>query len=82
MEPFLEMPPPAPGPTTRNAPQRKIPEQQASCKSRYKKDMDIYFKRHPIYRDAKKKWENYYAIQTKLQDKIQATVVKQKVAKL
>ena len=42
----------------------------------------MYFKRHTIYRDAKKKWEYYQAVQTKLQDKIQAMVVKQKAAKL
>ena len=82
MEPPPEMPPPAPGPTTRNAPQGETPEQRASRESRYKEDMDMYFKRHTIYRDAKKEWEYYHAIQTKLRDKIQATVAKQKAAKL
>lgn len=32
--------------------------------------MDIYFKQYNIYRDAKNEWKFYYAIQTKLQDKI------------
>ena len=44
--------------------------------------MNMYFKRHTIYRDVKKEWEYYHAIQTKLRDKIQATVAKQKTAKL
>ena len=76
------MPPLASGPTTRNAPQGETPEQQASRELRYKDDMDMYFKRHTIYRDAKKKWKYYHAIQTKLRDKIQATVAQQKAAKL
>ena len=37
-------------------------------------NIDMYFKRHEIYRDAKKEWQYYYAVQTKLQDKIQAVV--------
>ena len=41
----------------------------------------MYFKWHTIYRNAKKKWEYYHAIQTQLQDKIQATIAKQKAAK-
>ncbi len=77
-----KMPPPVSGPTTRNAPQRKTLEQQASRESRYKEVMDIYFKQHTIYRDPKKKQEYYHAIQTKLQDKIQAMIAKQKTAKL
>ena len=35
-----------------------------------------------VHRDAKKEWEYYHAIQTKLRDKIQATVAKQKAARL
>ena len=64
----LEMEPPpkmllsAPGSITQNAFQGEIPEQQASCKSRYKGDMDMYFKLHTIYRDAKKEWEYYHVI--------------------
>lgn len=44
--------------------------------------MDIYFKRHIIYRDVKKKCKYYHIIQTKLQDKIEAIIAKQKAAKL
>lgn len=44
--------------------------------------MDIYFKQHTIYRDAKKKSEYYHTIQTKLQDKIQTMIAKQKAVKL
>ena len=36
----------------------------------------MYLKRHTIYGDAKKEWEYYHAIQTKLWDKIQAMVAK------
>ncbi len=42
----------------------------------------MYFKRYTICRDAKKEWKYYHAVQTKSQDKIQATVAKQKTAKL
>ena len=42
----------------------------------------MYFKRHTTYRNAKKKWKYYYATQTKLRDKIQAIVAKQKAIKL
>lgn len=43
--------------------------------------MDIYFKQHIIYRDARKELEYYHVIQTKLQDIILATVAKQKTTK-
>ena len=87
VEPAMELPPPAAppasGPATRNnQPQGETPEQRASRELRYKEGMDMYFKRHTIYRDDKKEWEYYHAIQTKLRDKIQATVAKQKAAKL
>ena len=49
-------------------------EHQIGCESRYKEDMDMYFKRYGIYRDARKEWEYYHAVQTKLRDKIQAEV--------
>ena len=42
----------------------------------------MYFKRHTIYQDAKRKQKYYYTVQTKLRNKIQAIVVKQKFAKL
>ncbi|MCJ1346517.1 hypothetical protein MMC31_004734, partial [Peltigera leucophlebia] len=86
VEPLIEPPPhPAPtsGPTTRNSqPPGETPEHRAGRESKYKEDMDMYFKRHTIYRDARKEWEYYHAVQTKLRDKIQATVAKQKAAKL
>lgn len=77
MEPPPPAPPPAPGPATRNnQPLGETPEQQTSCELRYKESMDMYFKRHTIYRNAKKEWEYYHAVQTKLRDKIQGTVAK------
>lgn len=30
----------------------------------------MYFKQHTIYQDVKKEWKYYYAIQTKLLNKI------------
>ena len=75
MEPPPKMSPLAPGLTTRNATHKKTREQQASCESKYKEDIDMYFKRYTIYTNTKKEWEYYHAIQTKLWDKIQATVV-------
>ena len=66
VEPVIEPPPqlaPTLGPTTRNTqPPEETPEHRAGCESRYKKDMDMYFKRHTIYRDARKKWEYYHAV--------------------
>lgn len=82
MKPPSEMPLSAPGLITRNIAQGKTPEQQASHESRYLKNMDVYFKQHIIYRDTKKKQEYYQVIQTKLRDKFQAMIVKQKAAKL
>lgn len=49
---------------------------QIDCKSRYKKNINMYFKRSIIYINIKKKWEYYHAIQTKLRNKIQAIVAK------
>ena len=54
VEPAMELPPlvppPAPGPATRNnQPLRETPEQQASCELRYKEGMDMYFKRHSMH---------------------------------
>ncbi|MCJ1343053.1 hypothetical protein MMC31_001244 [Peltigera leucophlebia] len=55
VEPVIKPPPqPAPtlGPTTRNTqPPGKTPEHRAGRESRYKENMDMYFKRHTIYRD-------------------------------
>ena len=87
VEPVIEPPPVVPasfaGPSTRSTqPPAETPEHQAGRESRYKENMDMYFKRHTIYRDVKKEWEYYHATQTKLRDKIQATVAKQKAAKL
>ncbi|MCJ1349118.1 hypothetical protein MMC31_007354 [Peltigera leucophlebia] len=80
VEPVIEpLPHPAPtlGPTTRNSqPPGETPEHRAGRESKYKEDMDMYFKRHTIYRDARKEWEYYHAVQTKLRDKIQATDLK------
>ncbi len=85
VEPVIEAPPEATattsGPTTRSSQPPETPEHRAGRELRYKEDMDMYFKRHIIYRDAKKEWEYYHDVQTKLRDKIQATVAKQKAAK-
>ena len=70
MEPLPGMPPLALGLTTLNATHGETSKQRASRESRYKEDIDIYFKWHTIYRDAIKEWEYYLAIQTKLLDKI------------
>lgn len=42
----------------------------------------MYFKRYTSYRDAKKEWKYYHAIQTIMKEKIKAKVAKQKAAKL
>lgn len=62
IKPLPEIRPPIPSPTTRNILQKETPEQQASCESRYKEDIDIYFKRYTIYRDTKNEWKYYHAI--------------------
>lgn len=87
VEPVIEPAPQARAstlrPTSRNTqPLGETPEHQAGRESRYKEDINIYFKRHTIYGDVRKVWDYYHAIQTKLQDKIQATVAKQKAVKL
>ncbi len=80
VEPVIEAPPeatsPTSGPTTRSSQPQETSEHQASRELRHKEDMDMYFKSHIIYRDAKKGCEYYQSVQTKLQDKIQAKVVK------
>ena len=79
IEPLLVMPALFAGPSTQSTqPPAETSEYQAGRESRYKENMDMYFKRHTIYKDIKKKWEYYHATQTKLQDKIQATVAQQK----
>lgn len=83
IKPALKMTVPYLGPTTRSSQESlETLEQQTGHELRYKKKMDMYFKGHIIYRDAKKDCEYYDAIQIKLQDKIQAIVIKQKAARL
>lgn len=58
------------------------PDQQAARAARYKENMDIYFKQYQIYQGAKRDWTDYHTVTTKLRDKIQGSVAKQKAAKL
>lgn len=81
IEPLIHQVPTS-GPTTWNSqPLGETFEYRVGHKSKYKEDMDMYFKKHIIYRDARKESEYYHVIQTKLQDIILAMVAKQKAAK-
>ncbi|MCJ1346700.1 hypothetical protein MMC31_004918 [Peltigera leucophlebia] len=44
--------------------------------------MEIYFKRHNIYRDTIRQWEKYNEWEAKLRERILATVAQQKAASL
>lgn len=58
-------------------------EQQSQREDQhYRERMEIYFKRHNIYRDTIRQWEKYNEWEAKLRERILATVAQQKAASL
>lgn len=73
------------GPNTRSTSLQSLGEtleQQAAREAKFDKESDWYTEYHQIWRNAKKDWETFHTAQLKLQEKILATVGKQKGAKL
>ena len=60
----------------------ETPEQRTARQSLFKEQMEMYFKRHAIYRDTLRQWEKYNECEAKLRERILATVVQQKAAPL
>ncbi|MCJ1426395.1 hypothetical protein MMC29_004298 [Sticta canariensis] len=61
----------------------ETPDQQAARENaRYREQLDTYSKLHAIYRDDRIQWEKYCETDSKLRDRIKATISKLKAGPL
>lgn len=66
--------PPADGP--------EPPQLQKAREAQNKERLEIYYKDYLIYKEEKREWDRFYDIDSKLRERIKATISQQKVAPL
>ena len=59
-----------------------ISNPQSALQAKYREDINFYFKKYAIYRNAKKDWNAYQSAQTKFRDQILDIVTRHKATKL